>query len=114
MQLREERVAGGLVIHVDAPRIDAAGAIAFKDQVRLLTEGGDGRVILNLAAVAFVDSSGLGAVVGAMKQLGTGRRLELAGLTPGVAKLFRLTRMDSVFVIHASIGSSGLGLGIAS
>lgn len=38
-----------------------------------------------------------------MKQLSDGRRLDLAGLTPDVAKVFRLTRMDTVFVIHDDI-----------
>ena len=32
-----------------------------------------------------------------------GRRLELAALTPTVAKVFRLTRMDTVFTIHDSV-----------
>jgi anti-sigma B factor antagonist len=35
-----------------------------------------------------------------MKALPAGRRLELCGLTPNVAKVFHLTRMESVFVIH--------------
>jgi anti-sigma B factor antagonist len=58
-------------------------------------------VILDLSAVTFIDSSGLGALVGALKQMPTGKRLELAGLTRDVAKVFRLTRMDTVFIIHA-------------
>jgi anti-sigma B factor antagonist len=53
--------------------------------------------------VHFLDSSGLGAVVGVMKLLAPERRLELAGLTPTVAKVFRLTRMDSVFTIHPAL-----------
>jgi anti-sigma B factor antagonist len=114
MELREQRMAAGLVIHVDATRIDAASAIAFKDQVQALTDGHEGRVILNLETVGFVDSSGLGAVVAAMKQLGPGRKLELAGLTVGVAKVFRLTRMDSVFPIHASVAAAGDSLRVAS
>ena len=35
-----------------------------------------------------------------MKLLAPDRVLELAGLTPSVARVFRLTRMDSVFTIH--------------
>jgi anti-sigma B factor antagonist len=40
--------------------------------------------------------------------LAPARRLELAGLTPTVEKVFRLTRMDSVFTIHPSL-DQGLG-----
>ena len=34
------------------------------------------------------------------------RRLELSGLTVNVQKVFRLTRMDSVFTIHPSVPDS--------
>jgi anti-sigma B factor antagonist len=38
-----------------------------------------------------------------MKLLGPDRRLELSGLTPTVEKVFRLTRMDTIFTIHRSV-----------
>ena len=37
------------------------------------------------------------------KLLGPDRVLELSGLTPTVEKVFRLTRMDSIFTIHPSL-----------
>ena len=88
------------IVTVNAARIDAAVAIQFKDAMRATTMTGPDHVILDLAQVKFVDSSGLGAIVAAMKQLGGGRRLDLAGLTPDVDKVFRLTRMDTIFDIH--------------
>lgn len=91
------------IITVGEARIDAAAAIRFKDAMRAATAGGPGHVVLDLSNVTFVDSSGLGAIVAAMKQMGDDRRLDLAGLTPDVAKVFRLTRMDSVFKIHDDI-----------
>jgi len=95
-----------LVITPEFERIDASVAIRFKDEMRKLTDGARGRVVLDLEPIAFVDSSGLGAVVAVMKQLGGTKRLELANLQPTVAKVFRLTRMDSVFTIHTSIASA--------
>ena len=65
-------------------------------------------VIMDLTAVNFLDSSGLGAIVAVMKLLAPARRLELAGLTPAVEKVFRLTRMVSVFTIHPDV-ARGLG-----
>lgn len=102
MELDKQTHGNVAVITPSDTRIDASVAIQFKDQMRDLTAGEDGRVILDLASVDFIDSSGLGAIVAAMKQLGGGRRLELSALSPLVAKVFRLTRMDSVFVIHDS------------
>jgi anti-sigma B factor antagonist len=97
---------GTLVVTVDEPRIDAAIAIQFKDRMRSATEQGKARVVLNLAKVDFIDSSGLGAIVAAMKQLGQQRRLDLSCLNPNVDKVFRLTRMDTVFRIHDTLGDA--------
>jgi anti-sigma B factor antagonist len=91
------------VVSVGEPRIDAAVAIEFKDAMRAATDGGSDTVVLDLSAVQFIDSSGLGAIVAAMKHMGQSRRLALAGLTPTVEKVFRLTRMDSVFSVFPTL-----------
>jgi len=94
------------VIKVAETRIDAASAVRFKDEMRAKTEEGPQRVVLDLSNVAFVDSSGLGAIVASMKQMGDKHRLELASLNHDVAKVFRLTRMDSIFAIHADVAAA--------
>jgi anti-sigma B factor antagonist len=91
------------IVTVNSTRIDAAMAIQFKEAMRDHTDDGPNRVILDLSGVDFIDSSGLGAIVAAMKQLGDGRKLDLAGLTPTVEKVFRLTRMDTVFKLFPSL-----------
>ena len=85
------------IVHVDASRIDAAMAIQFKEEMRQLTQDAPERVVLDLTQVDFIDSSGLGAIVAAMKHMGGTSRMDLAGLSPTVSKVFRLTRMDTVF-----------------
>lgn len=97
MQMTAVEAENALVVTVKDRRIDAAVAVRFKDRMLELTSHPAKRVVLDLSHVDFLDSSGLGAVVGSMKQLGRGRRLDLAGLTPSVAKVFRITRMDRVF-----------------
>lgn len=94
---------GALVIDVQEKRLDAAVALSFKDAMRSAADHPGSPVILGLSKIEFMDSSGLGAIVGVMKLLGADRPLELACLTPGVAKVFRLTRMDTVFRIHAAL-----------
>jgi len=103
MFLTSTESRGARIVTVNADRIDAAVAIQFKENMRTETEGGPSRVILNLSEVSFIDSSGLGAIVAAMKQLGAERRLDLAGLSPMVDKVFRLTRMDTVFTLFPSL-----------
>ncbi|WP_127113612.1 STAS domain-containing protein [Shimia sediminis] len=109
MDLSSNAENGTLVVTVNESRIDAAVAIQFKDKMRESTEEAGDRVVLNLAQVSFIDSSGLGAIVAAMKQLGKDRRLDLAGLNEDVDRVFRLTRMDTVFKIHQSLGDALAG-----
>lgn len=102
MQLNATKLETGMRIAVLEDRIDAAVALEFKEAVRSHAAQGGNPVILDLSQVQFLDSSGLGAVVAVMKLLAPDQRLELAGLTQPVTKVFRLTRMDTIFVIHPS------------
>ncbi len=100
MQLTLIPEANRLTIHVDEKRIDAAIATAFKDRVRDLIHDTGPMVTLDLGGVDFMDSSGLGAVIAIFKGMPPGRDLELTGLTPNVARVFQLTRMDTVLNIR--------------
>lgn len=91
-----------LVLTTTTNRIDAANAIHLKDEFRAATTDFNGRILMDLKSVTFMDSSGLGAMVAALKAL-SGRKLELTQLTPTVEKVFRLTRMDKVFILHANL-----------
>lgn len=105
MDLATRQKEGVQIITAQTDRIDAAIAIQFKDQMRDVTQTEADRVILDLVQVEFIDSSGLGAIVASMKQMGS-RKLELAGLSPTVEKVFRLTRMDTIFPIHSDVDAA--------
>ncbi|WP_298853674.1 STAS domain-containing protein [uncultured Ruegeria sp.] len=103
MGLTSKTTGATQIITVHSDRIDAAMAIQFKEDMRAETESNANRVVLDLSDVQFIDSSGLGAIVASMKQLGKDRRLDLAGLQPVVEKVFHLTRMDTVFKLFATL-----------
>ncbi|MCA3510639.1 MAG: STAS domain-containing protein [Rhodobacter sp.] len=103
MQLLAEPRDDILIVRAMDNRIDAAVAIQFKEHMRDLVKAAPPRVMLDLSGVTFLDSSGLGALVAVMKLLGPDRRLELCGLTPAVERVFRLTRMDTVFTVHRTV-----------
>ncbi len=106
MQMTSSETGNALVVTVKDRRIDAAVAVRFKDKMLELTTHPSERVVLDMQHVEFLDSSGLGAVVGSMKQLGRERKLDLADLTPTVEKVFRITRMDRVFRIFPDVDSA--------
>ncbi len=103
MNLTSRRAGPALVITVQEARIDAANAIRFRDAFWNESAGNGPRIILDMSQVDFVDSSGLGAIVAAMRRLDRYQSLELAGLTENVDRLFDLTRMDMVFTIHRDV-----------
>ncbi|MGP1356986.1 STAS domain-containing protein [Roseicyclus sp.] len=102
---------GKAAVQVHAARIDAAVSIRFKDLFGEATEGGPDDVLLDLAEVEFIDSSGLGALVAARKMLGPYRTLALSALHPSVEKVLRLTHMDRVFPIYPDAASFLAGPG---
>ena len=114
MDIRTETRGTDLLLTVEESRVDAASAVQFKDEMRRLAGDGSCRVVVDMGRVDFLDSSGLGAIVGVMKLLGADRRLELVALTPNVAKVFRLTRMDTIFPVHATLADAFPGLEHAS
>lgn len=99
MQLISTTDSDGQHVTVAESRLDAAVATEFKDAMRRALQEGQGPVTLDLRQVLFMDSSGLGAVIAVLKAMPQGRLLRLCGLTPNVARVFHLTRMDSVFTI---------------
>ena len=86
-----------ILIQLAESRLDAAIAGEFKDKVRPHIAEAGPDLVLDLATVEFLDSSGLGAVIALKKALPDGKRMFLRGLTPNVERVFKLTRMDQVF-----------------
>jgi anti-sigma B factor antagonist len=106
MDFETEQHGEKLVVKLMENRLDAALAVRFKDGLKTLVDDGADFMILDLQQVAFMDSSGLGALVGHMKYMGTERNFEVCGLSPMVEKVFKLTRMDSVFTIHNNLAAA--------
>ena len=100
------RTQGVTVYRFMEARLDAANAPTFKDRMARAIDQGDVRIVLDMGGVDFVDSSGLGALVGALKRVGSRGDLALASLRPPVQKAFKLTRMDRVFQIFPDTDSA--------
>lgn len=91
------------VVAIDIKRIDAQNARLFRDELTVLLNAGSASLILDMSAVDFVDSSGLGALVGVFKSIGPRGDLALASLRPPVEKMLKLTRMDRVFRLFGTL-----------
>jgi anti-sigma B factor antagonist len=97
MRFEQTMVGSVLVAKVLDSRIVADVAPRFKHQLIDYISGGNRSIVLDMRAVSFIDSSGLGALVSSLKVIGQDGDLVLCGTNGTVASMFKLTRMDKVF-----------------
>lgn len=94
------------VLTVTIPRLTSGVARTIRDEARKHLGSGLPVYLVDLARVTQIDSAGLGALVGVMKQAGRDRRLELCGINPRVRRALQLTRLDTVFRLHRDVESA--------
>jgi anti-sigma B factor antagonist len=94
---------GITVIRPGVERLTAVDAKTFKDEVTALINDGAAQLIVDFKDVSFLDSSGLGALVGVLKKVGNRGDLAVAGLNSDVEQMFRICRMDRVFTTYRDV-----------
>ena len=91
----------------DVTVVDAAGRITlgdgastFRDTVRDLASGGQKKLLLNLAEVSYIDSSGIGEMVSGFTTVtNQGGQVKLLNLTKRVKDLLQITKLYTVFEV---------------
>ncbi len=97
-QVSDKSVA--VLIEVNEDRLDAHNSGELKTQMLTFFDEGKNNLIIDLKAVRFVDSSGLGSLVSGFKNASARNgNLKLCGLQPQVRSMFELTRLHRVFEI---------------
>jgi len=85
-------------------RLDMASAPAFRERVKQLVESGSLRLIVDLGEVSFVDSSGLGAVIGGLKVARqAGGDLRIARANEQVKLVLELTSLNRLLQPYESL-----------
>ena len=92
----------------DVTVVDAAGRITlgegasmFRDTIRDLAAAGHKKLLLNLAEISYIDSSGIGELVSAYTTItNQGGHLKLLSLTHRVKDLLQITKLYTVFDVH--------------
>jgi anti-sigma B factor antagonist len=101
----EMEVTRSADITVVAPRgdLDMAAADQMKRTLTELVDKGGRKLLVDLERVAYIDSSGMGAIVAAMKHARTsGGDLRLCGLQDDVRAIFEMTRLIKAVTVHGS------------
>jgi anti-sigma B factor antagonist len=87
---------------VDA-RIEARNAFALKKYLQERMKAASGRTVLDLSTVSFIDSSGLGALLGGLKAAPRKEALVLVRPVAAVVSIFRVTRTEALFAWADSV-----------
>lgn len=86
-----------------AGRLNMVAAPQLREFVADVVASGSPRIVVNLAETAFMDSSGLGALIGCLKAARqAGGDLRIAAAQPQVKMVLELTSMDRVLMPYAS------------
>ena len=99
-----------IVVKVHAKRLDAYLAPEFKARLVNMVQMGHERIVMDMAALEFIDSSGLGALSAGLKALGGHGEIVLCGISPRLLGLFQLTHVDKLFHIVDSVEEAVSGL----
>jgi anti-sigma B factor antagonist len=100
MQLNMSEQNDIVQISVQEERMDAHNSGDLKEQMLQLFDEGKCNLVIDLSAVRFIDSSGLGALVSGFKNASAREgSLKLCCLQPQVRSMFELTRLHRVFEI---------------
>lgn len=76
----------------------------FKQQLTEDIELGNRKIVIDLSACEFIDSTFLGALVVSLKKVtNLGGDLRLVGFQPAVRSMFELTRMHRVFETFGTV-----------
>lgn len=87
-----------------AGEIDVHSGPSLREHLLRALANGEHDLVVDLAGVSFLDSSGLGVLVTAHKRArAAGGLLRLASCQPAVATIFQITALDRAFSIHPSV-----------
>lgn len=82
-------------------KLDLTSSSEVKEKVKEYLEQGRINIILNLAQVDFINSSGLGTLVSTLKEVRTAKgRIALCCLAPYVQEIFEITQLSHIFDIY--------------
>ena len=98
MTFTTREVSGVTIVDLSGKITLGEGGVTLREEVRKLLGEGKKKIVLNLADVNYIDSSGLGELVSAYTAVKNGGgELKLLNLTSKVRDLLVITKLVTVF-----------------
>ena len=100
MEIQEEKINDVDVLKLEG-RLDASSAKNIKAKVDSLTKENRVKLVIDMGAVDFIDSSGLGSLVSSLRSVNKlGGDIRISALQDQVRAIFELTRLHRIFGIY--------------
>src|ERR1044072_6697744 len=101
LNITERRIESVTILDLKGNIRIGEGNVEFHEALRALVEKGERKILINLADVAYMDSSGLGELVAGFTKLQKiGGSLKLLHLTKRVNELMMITKLLTVFDVY--------------
>lgn len=104
MQFTAKELQGVTVISLSGNVLGGPDANTLNDHLRALLDKKKTRVIIDLGEVQFINSSGLGMLIGGMSTMRKGGgELKLARASKKVQNLLEMTKLTTLFDVHETV-----------
>jgi anti-sigma B factor antagonist len=101
LEIRERNVGDVVILEMFGKITIGEGSVQLRDAVRVLLDAGRNKIVLNLAGVSYMDSSGIGELVSRYTTTkNTGGKLKLLSLPKKIKDLLMITKLLTVFEIY--------------
>ena len=101
LELKERQAGDVTILDLSGAVRIGEGSIALRDAIRDLAADGKKKLLLNLAGVNYVDSSGIGELIANYTTVSRqGGQLKLLNLTDRIQNLLVITKLLTVFDVY--------------
>lgn len=98
------REVGEFIVVDLVGEVDVYTAPALKDALNQAIERGQRHLIVNMERVTYMDSSGFGMLLSAMKRVRPeGGSINLVQCNKAIARMLTITRLNTIFFLHSSV-----------
>ena len=103
LTVKVREVPNAVVLDFSGKITIGEGASLFRDQIREMLDSGHKNILVNFESVSYVDSAGLGQLVGCFATAAhRGGQIKLLNVGHRIGELLHITHLDSVFQVFAN------------
>lgn len=115
LTINEYSAAPGRTVVEVSGEIDVYTAPRLRETLVSLVDAGSYRLIIDMERVEFLDSTGLGVLVGGLKRVRAhDGGIDLVCTQGRILRIFRITGLNKVFAVYPSVGEALAGDGSAA